>query len=56
MDIKCYFYIAENKVKAMCSNCYEDHKQGWMWNYGFGEKQIKCSICDKIINKISNNV
>ena len=34
----------------MCLKCYEDHKQGWLWTEGFGEKQIKCSICDEIIN------
>ena len=56
MDIKCYFYIAEDQIKVMCVECYKNHQQGWLWTDSLGEKEIKCSICGKIINKFSNNV
>jgi hypothetical protein len=54
---KCYFYIANEIIKAMCVKCYEDHKQGWLWADGFGDNEIKCSICNTIINngKIDEN-
>ena len=52
---KCYFYIVEDMIKAMCLKCYEDHQQGWLWSEGLGEKEIRCSICNKIINNDKKN-
>ena len=46
----CYFYISSGIIKALCTECHKDKKEGWLWPGGFGETEIKCSSCGKIIN------
>ena len=46
----CYFYVSDGIIKALCIECHKNKKEGWFWPGGFGDEEIKCSVCNKIIN------
>jgi hypothetical protein len=50
MDMICYFYVSDGIIKALCIECHKNKKEGWFWPGGFGDEEIKCSVCNKIIN------
>lgn len=50
----CYFYIDNERVKAMCVDCHRQYKLGWFYpagKTGYGPWDIICSKCDQVIYK-----
>lgn len=52
----CYYFLKDDIVKAMCSECHLLNKSivSWQWNggvFGYGDNDIMCSICGKTIYK-----
>jgi len=45
-------------MDAMCLNCHKTHEFGWFWPgkiKGYGNYDLKCSICGEWINKKKDN-
>ena len=56
--LDCYWFILENKMKAICPECYKILKKGWFWKgskLGYGDYELKCNSCNEIINKKGSN-
>ena len=53
----CYWYIKEEKMVAACVECNNQELKSWFWagsEQGYGDYDLECSICQKIIHKRNN--
>lgn len=44
----------EQKMQAMCGDCYQEKKIGWHWKgseLGYGDYDMKCALCGKILHQ-----
>lgn len=61
----CFWFINEDKpeteqsMQACCVNCQQlSNIKGWYWpgdQIGYGDYNLNCSFCNKIINEYKEN-
>ena len=62
MSESCFFYVeykdadpSKGKIRSLCMECGKGHKNTWYWDKGFGQFEIKCHKCEKIIHSVNNS-
>lgn len=61
MSEDCYWFVdnPSETIKALCVECNKNaSKKGWFWKgseIGYGNYNLNCSVCDKILHKENLN-
>lgn len=54
MNEDCFWCLEDNNIKAICVSCAKKKEDVWYWNgkeFGYGEYDLYCSECHKLIHK-----
>ena len=53
----CFWHLEDNRIRALCTVCAVKKENAWYWHgseLGYGDYNVVCSICNKIIHEREN--